>query len=151
MIFEPESPKIDYNFLMNDVPRVGIGVFIWRNGKFLMQRRIGAHGAGTWSIPGGKLDFGESLEECGAREVYEETGVRIKNVRFLAVTNDIFKLESKHFVTIWLESDWAENEPEIKEPNKLAALGWHTFKDLPDPLFEPCWQNLRKLKPELFV
>jgi 8-oxo-dGTP diphosphatase len=135
---------------MNNEPQVGIGVFIWRDGKFLMQQRKGAHGEGTWSTPGGKLDFGESWEECGAREVREETGVEIKNIRFFAITNDIFKAENKHFITIWLESDWAANEPSIMEPDKLAAIEWHTFKDLPLPLFEPCWQNLRKLKPELF-
>jgi 8-oxo-dGTP diphosphatase len=136
---------------MQDRPGIGIGVFIWRDGKFLMQQRIGAHGAGTWSIPGGKLDFGESWEACGAREVFEETGVVISNIRFLAVTNDIFEQENKHFVTIWLESDWAENEPKIKEPNKLTAFDWYTLDDLPTPLFEPCWQNLRAAKPELFA
>ncbi len=136
---------------MDNRPLVGIGVLIWRDGKFLMQQRRGSHGAGTWSFPGGKLDFGESWEECGAREVHEETGMEIKNVRLLAVTNDVFKIEGKHFVTIWLESDWAANEPEIKEPNKLTAIGWYTFKTLPAPLFEPCWQHLRKANPELFA
>jgi 8-oxo-dGTP diphosphatase len=135
---------------MQDRPGIGIGVFIWRGGKFLMQQRIGAHGAGTWSLPGGKLDFGESWEACGAREVFEETGVVIKNIRYLAVTNDIFEQENKHYVTIWLESDWQTNEPEIKEPDKLTAAGWYTFEELPNPLFEPCWQNLRAAKPELF-
>ncbi len=116
-----------------------------------MQRRTGAHGAGTWSLPGGKLDFGESLETCGAREALEETGVIVKNVRILTFTNDIFTQEHKHFITAWLESDWAENEPHIMEPHRITELAWHTFHDLPSPLFEPCWQNLRHVKPELFA
>lgn len=44
------------------IPRVGIGVFIFKNNKFLMGCRKGAHGEGTWSIPGGHLEFGESMD-----------------------------------------------------------------------------------------
>ena|ERR1700683_3433022 len=138
---------------MKDVSKIGVGiaVFIWRDGKILMQKRKGSHGEATWSIPGGKLEFGESWEACGVREVREEVGVDIKNIRFLAVTNDVFESESKHYITIWLEADWAANEPKICEPDKLSDLAWHTLQDLPSPLFEPCYQNLRNIKPELFT
>lgn len=70
--------------------RVGIAVFVFKEGTFLMQRRTGSHGAGSWSVPGGHLEFGESFEDTARREVKEETGVDIKNVRFGAVTNDHF-------------------------------------------------------------
>ncbi|HSW79848.1 MAG TPA: NUDIX domain-containing protein [Candidatus Saccharimonadales bacterium] len=129
----------------------GCGVIVWRDGKFLMMRRKGSHGAGTWGIPGGSIDFGESWEQCGKREVLEETGMTIKNVRFVAVANDLFLSEGKHFIAIWLEADWMSGEPEIKEPEKCTALGWHTFKDLPSPLLEPTWQNLRNARPDLFA
>jgi len=134
------------------IPTVGagIGVFVWKDGKFLMAKRQGSHGEGTWSIPGGRLEFGESWEGCAAREVLEETGVKITNVRFLAATNDIFKTEGKHYMTVWVQSDWASGEPTITEPDKCTEQAWHNFKSLPSPLFEPCWQNLRKAKPELF-
>ncbi|HEX6995608.1 MAG TPA: NUDIX domain-containing protein [Gammaproteobacteria bacterium] len=62
-----------------------------------MVRRTNVHGDGTWSAPGGHIDKGESLEQCAQREVFEETGVTIKNIRFLAVTNDIFEAEGKHY------------------------------------------------------
>jgi 8-oxo-dGTP diphosphatase len=52
-------------------PKVGIGVFIFKDGKFLMGCRKGTHGAGTWSVPGGHLEFGESFEECAEREALE--------------------------------------------------------------------------------
>lgn len=130
---------------------VGVAVFIWKDGKFLMAKRHGSHAAGTWSIPGGHLEMNESWEECAIREVMEETGMKIKNIRFLAVTNDIMSDESKHYVSIWVEADWESGKPAIKEPEKSINHVWRTFKDLPSPLFEPCWQNLRKAKPELFV
>jgi 8-oxo-dGTP diphosphatase len=131
-------------------PKVGIACFVWRDGKFLMMRRTGAHGAGTWSPPGGHLEFNESWEECATREVLEETGMRIKNIRFLAATNDIFKSEDKHYISIWMEADWESNEPAIMEPEKMTDMIWATFTTLPGPLFDPCWANLRSAKPELF-
>lgn len=135
---------------MSDRPQVGVGVFVWKNGKFLMGERRGPHGHGTWSIPGGHLEFGESWEECAKREVLEETGLVITNVRFLAATNDIFSNETKHSTTIWVFSDWKSGKPKIMEPDKYVNHQWQTFKTLPSPLFEPCWKNLRKVKPELF-
>ncbi len=131
-------------------PRVGIGVFVWRDDKFLMGKRKGSHGHDTWSIPGGHLEFGESWEECASREVAEETGLKVDNVRFLAATNDLFLEDQKHYTTIWVECDWVSGEPTINEPDKWIDQQWRTFKTLPQPLFEPCWENLKRTKPELF-
>jgi 8-oxo-dGTP diphosphatase len=79
----------------------------------------------------------------------EETGMEIKNVSFLAATNDIFET-GKHYISIWVSADWLKNEPTITEPDKWIDQEWRDFQTLPSPLFEPCWQNLRKAKPELF-
>lgn len=135
---------------MSKVPRVGVGVFIWKDGKFLMGKRLGSHGADTWSIPGGHLEFGESWEQTATREALEETGLAVTNIRFLAITNDIFEKENKHYITIWVECDWLRGEPTITEPDKWIDQQWRDFKSLPSPLFEPCWKNLRLAKPELF-
>lgn len=123
-------------------PRVGIGVFILRDGKFLMGQRHGSHGAGTWSVPGGHLEFGETPEQTAIREVAEETGVRIKNVRFGAMTNDVFESDGKHYVTLWMVSDWDSGEPTILEPDKFIDQKWVDLNTLPKPLFSPCWENL---------
>jgi 8-oxo-dGTP diphosphatase len=132
---------------------VGVAVFVWRNGKFLMYRRKGSHANGTISVPGGHLEFGESWADCAARESLEEAGIHIKNIQYLAVTNDIMPTDDKHYISIWMTADFDEansNEPQIMEPTKMEAIEWHTFQDLPSPLFEPCWTNLRADKPELF-
>lgn len=132
-----------------DMVRVGIACFVWKDGKFLVGQRRGSHGEGTWSVPGGHLEFGETWEECAAREVLEETGLHITNTRFLAATQDFFPADHKQYTTIWIESDWLAGEPIITEPDKWVNQQWHTFQDLPEPLFLP-WQQLRKAKPELF-
>ena len=130
--------------------RVGLAVFVWKDGKFLVLKRFGAHGTGQWSVPGGHLEFGETLELGARREVMEETGLSITNVQFLALTNDEFKAAGSHYITVWLRSDWVSGEPTILEPTKCTAQTWCDFQSLPQPLFEPVWTNLRIAKPELF-
>jgi len=121
--------------------RVGVGVFVFKDGAFAMMQRKGAHGEGTWSLPGGHLEFSESFEATAKREVEEETGMSIANVRFGAVTNDFFEAENKHYVTIWMLSDWLSGELNIMEPHKCTAVEWSTFNTLPSPLFLP-WNQL---------
>lgn len=126
---------------MDKIARIGIGVFVFKDGKFLIGLRRNAHGDGTWSIPGGHLEFGETFEDTAKREVLEETGLTIKNVRFGAVTNDYFKDAGKHYVTIWMLSDWASGEERITEPDKFVEMQWRDYDNLPEPLFLP-WQQL---------
>jgi 8-oxo-dGTP diphosphatase len=125
--------------MQNNV-RVGVGVFVFKNGKFIMLHRQGSHDADTWSLPGGHLEFGESFEETARREVKEETDLEIKNVRFGAVTNDKFVIEGKHYVTIWMLSDWESGKEYITEPDKCIEQKWFTFDDLPSNLFLPWYQ-----------
>lgn len=122
--------------------RVGVGVFVFKDGKFLMGQRRNAHGDGTWSVPGGHAEFGETFEEAARREVQEETGLLIKNVCFGAVTNDHFKEDNKHYVTIWMLSEYESGTPTIMEPDKFIQMEWYNLDSLPSPLFSPCWPNL---------
>jgi len=128
-------------------PRVGMGIFVFKDGKFLLGKRKNAHGAGEWALPGGHLEFNEELESCARREVKEETGVEIKNIRFSTITNDIFKKEGKHYITIFMLSDWAEGTPGVIEPDKCEEWKWVSKDNLPEPLFLPL-DNL--LKKDLF-
>ncbi len=118
-------------------PGIGVGVIIRRGNKVLLGKRKGAHGAGTWSFPGGKLDLWETPEECAMREVEEETGLKIKNLKNSIYTNDMFKEEGKHFITLFVIADYDSGEPEIKEPNKCESWDWFEWDKLPQPLFLP--------------
>jgi len=53
---------------MDSQPKVGVAIIVTRGDKVLLMKRMGPHGHGTWSTPGGHLEFGESPEECAARE-----------------------------------------------------------------------------------
>jgi hypothetical protein len=67
---------------------------VLRDGLVLLGRRIGSHGAGSWALPGGHLEFGETVEQCAAREVLEETGLDIQVVARGPYTNNMFPEEA---------------------------------------------------------
>jgi 8-oxo-dGTP diphosphatase len=71
----------------------------------------------------------------------EETGVTIKNIRFFAVTNDIFEAEGKHYVTIWMSADYERGSAFVAAPEESTEVGWFDQSALPEPLFFP-FQNL---------
>jgi len=128
---------------MDKRPQVGVGVIVIRDRRILLHRRKNAHGAGTWSCPGGHLEFGESWEECARREVMEEAGIRIRNIRFGTATNDIFEKEDKHYITLFMLADHDSGEPKVMEPDKCAGWEWFEWGQLPTPLFLP-FVNLLK-------
>jgi len=118
---------------MNDNrPKVGIGVYIIKDGKLLLGERIGAHQTNTFCAPGGHLEYGESWEECAKRETAEETGVEIDNMRFLGITNDIMKDDEKHYITIAMIADYKSGEPTNLEPDKCLGWKWYAFDEIPE-------------------
>jgi 8-oxo-dGTP diphosphatase len=112
------------------VVRVGVGVLVkdpQDPTRVYCGIRKGSHGAGTLALPGGHLEVYESWEECAAREVLEETNLRLHNLKFCHVTNDPMPDESKHYVTIFMAGECVgENpKPENMEPEKCE--GWSTY------------------------
>ncbi|KAF9734629.1 hypothetical protein PMIN06_009976 [Paraphaeosphaeria minitans] len=107
-------------------PKIGVGVVIHDGaGNIVMGERASSHGAGTMQCPGGHLEYGESFAECAKREVLEETGLEVDNVKFLVATNDVFG-EGKHYVTVFVTCRIVgENTaPQPMEPEKCARWDW---------------------------
>ena len=119
------------------MPRVGVGIVVRRERELLLVRRAGTHGAGTWSTPGGHLDYGEDPAACAGREAAEETGVSIGPARFAGVTNDVFDAEGKHYVTLWFEAELESGNAAALAEHELDAVGWFDEDALPEPLFPP--------------
>lgn len=106
-----------------------------------MGKRRGAHGAGTWSVPGGWIEPGESPEAAAVREVLEETGLQVTGARVVAATTTAHP-EGLTSVTVWVTADWESGEPTIVEPDKFVEQKWCSFsEELPEPLFE-VWADL---------
>ena len=125
-------------------PRIGVGVIVRNNGKVLLGKRKGSHGDGSWSFPGGHLEFNENIEDCAVREKLEETGINIKNLKKSFFTNDIFPKEEKHYVTLYIVSDYDSGEIKIMEPEKCEKWEWFEWNNLPEPLFIPVGNLLKE-------
>lgn len=128
-----------------DRPYVGIGVMIIKDGKILLGKRAGSHGAGEYSFPGGHLENMESFEDCARREAREEAGVEIENVR-LTVLTQVKAYPPKHFVQIGLTVDWKSGEPQVREPEKCEMWGWYELDNLPSPLFAGVESHIESYK-----
>ncbi|MDP2692037.1 MAG: NUDIX hydrolase [bacterium] len=129
---------------MKERPQVGLAVFVIKDKKILMHKRKNAHGDGTWSLPGGHLEFCEGLEDCALRETFEESGVKIKNLKFAEITNDIFESENKHYVTIFMIAEHDSGKPMVMEPEKCERWEWFEWENMPSPLFLPIKNLLKK-------
>ena len=114
-------------------PKVGVGVIVFKGGKVLIGKRKGSHGEGKWAWPGGHLEFEESIADCCRREVMEEAGIEIENIRFLRLMNLV--AYGKHYADIAMISDWKNGEAKVLEPEKCDGWEWRSLDDLPEPLF----------------
>lgn len=115
-------------------PKVGVGVLILKEGKVLLNMRSVGHGAGEYSLAGGHLENLEAFEACARREVLEECGIQIQNVRFLMLYNMV-AYAPKHYVTVVMIADWQSGEPVNLEPEKALSWDWFDLDQLPEPLF----------------
>ncbi len=118
-------------------PQVGIGVLIFREGKFLLGRRKGSHGEGDWSAPGGHLEFGETPEACAKRETQEETGLDCGELMAGPFVSNVFPEIQKHYITLFMLSQQSTGEPVLLEPEKCEGWQWFSPDSLPEPLFAP--------------
>lgn len=90
--------------LYPDHPLVGVGALIICNGKILLEKRGNEPGKGKWSIPGGLVELGETVEQTVIREVKEETGLEVEKPEHVDVVDNVV-LDEKgrtrfHFVII---------------------------------------------------
>lgn len=121
---------------MNTVQiKAGVGIFVIKDGKFLVGLRNGSHGAGEWALPGGHIEPGEHFYDTARREVAEETGMQIESIRFAAVTNSFHPEVKAQYISIWVLADWQAGESTILETEKCAEQRWVDFETLPRPLF----------------
>jgi len=129
---------------MNDVPRIGVGVVVLREGKVLLGKRKGSHACGLWGFPGGHLEFGETIEQCATRELLEETGLKPVSIRLGPWVENVMECGTKHYVTIFAYVEEFIGEPDLKEPHKCEGWQWFDWNRLPEPLFSPIPSLIQK-------
>lgn len=118
-----------------DSPLLGVSVLVRQGSDVLLVKRGREPLAGQWSLPGGLVEVGERLTEAVAREVREETGVRIVDIASLGFEEVIERDDAgrarSHFVLAVFSARHAGGEPEAGDDAADAA--WVAF-DNPDDL-----------------
>jgi 8-oxo-dGTP diphosphatase len=104
-----------------------VAVFIEHDGKILMGERIyntATLGVSQWSLPGGKMDYGETPEETAIRETKEECGLDIGNLQFLTYKTETYPSFGKHFLCLYFKAQAKSYIPINMEPKKIAQWKW---------------------------
>ncbi|PWY90628.1 7,8-dihydro-8-oxoguanine triphosphatase NUDT15 [Aspergillus sclerotioniger CBS 115572] len=113
--------------------RVAVAVYVFnKHGQTILGLRQGSLGAGTWGHPGGHLELNETFEACAAREVLEETGLQVTDIRFLTAINNIMLEEGKHYVTVFVGCRLVDEDavPKVMEPEKCVKWEWVSWNEM---------------------
>jgi len=104
-----------------------------RDDVLLLLRSGTGYRDGEWGPPAGKVEPGETYAEAAARELAEETGIRVGplDLRFLHVVERV-PLSGNHWIGLFFEVDVAGAEPVNREPGLHGALGFFPISGLPD-------------------
>jgi ADP-ribose pyrophosphatase YjhB (NUDIX family) len=126
---------------------VGCGAVIQRaDGAVLLVQRGRPPEQGHWGLPGGKVDWMETVEAAVVREVHEETGLRVAIERLLCVVDHFEPTLQQHWIApVYLARALDDSVAVLQEPEVLLALGWFSHDALPAPLTLSARQGLAQL------
>ena len=106
-------------------------------GKVLFGRRIMANGSFEWQLPGGWIEIGESPQQAARREVLEETGLQLGDLRFVGTTSNVFSAH-EHSISLYFEAECATAAAlSVVDREKCAGWEWRSWSGLGDKLFLP--------------
>lgn len=110
---------------------VGVGAVICSDGKILLQKRsqVVRNERGKWIIPGGVIEFGETLHQSLKREVKEEIGLEIEIIEPLAIKDHIILEDKQHWVTTSFICRIKKGIPKNLEPEKCEEIRWVTLSE----------------------
>ena len=127
---------------MDGVIKVGLGIMIKDGDKVLLGHRSEKYGdtgviyePGSWTFPGGKQEYNETIIEGAIRETKEETNLDISDLEIFNAVDDI--QPSKHYITIQLITNKFSGELINLEPNKHDQWDWFRLDNLPSNLYTP--------------
>ncbi|MFO7554821.1 MAG: NUDIX hydrolase [Desulfobacterales bacterium] len=113
-------------------PRVAVGAVIFKDEKVLMVLRGKPPAENKWSIPGGCVELGETLQEAAKRETIEETGIVIL-AREPVYTFDVIERDENghvrfHYVIVDLAADYVSGEP--RPGDDAVDVSWISPEDM---------------------
>ena len=113
-------------------PVVGVGAVIIDRYRILLEKRKNEPSKGKWSVPGGLVELGESVEEAVVREVQEETGLEVDEPRLVDVVNYVSLGEKGAVIYHYVILDYlvAVRSGKVKAASDADALRWVPFNEV---------------------
>jgi 8-oxo-dGTP diphosphatase len=116
------------------VPRVAVGALVTKAETVLLVKRGKAPSEGKWAIPGGSVELGETLQQAAEREIFEETGIRIRAAEPVYTFDFIERNRHGrirfHYVIIDLAAEYLTGK--IKPGDDADQAAWIPFAELKD-------------------
>ena len=130
---------------MTDKPQPAVGTVCFKGEDVLLIRRGTKPLAGDWSIPGGRIEFGERAEAAALRELMEETGVNARLVGIVDVVDAIFTSRTtgavaRHYVLFDYAAVWVSGDPVAGDDADHAE--WIALERLTEL---PLWDETRRI------
>ena len=112
---------------MSPRPEVAVGAIVRSGGEVLLIRRAQEPEVGRWSVPGGRVESGESIAEAVERETFEETGLRVRCGPFVGVAEKLGP--AHHFVILDYEAE-LEGGDAPEAGSDAGEVAWVRLEDL---------------------
>ena len=127
-----------------NVPRIGVGCLVMdASNQVLLVKRAHPPQQGFWHLPGGKLEWGESVGACAEREVLEETGLDIVSGPVIAVADRF--IEGFHYVILDVLARVDAHSPPVSPSSDALDAAWVSRDRLLDfPLVEGLWEVVNR-------
>lgn len=135
------------------MPGVGIGIMILDdNGRVLLLLRnsdsvkadSSMHLEGMWTLPAGKINYGETIKQAAIRKTKEETNLSINSIEVISLSDDIN--EYNHFVTIGVVTDNYTGMIDLGDTLEHVDYMFYELDNLPKNICEPTKNIIRNYK-----
>ena len=112
------------------IPRVGSAILVENDGKYLLGKRNKKNYLNFWIIPGGKVEWGENLEQAGIREFKEETNIDVEIVKFICWREIINVKDDYHRYVFFFLGKLKNNKFEIKTTDDVSEVKFFTIDEI---------------------
>jgi ADP-ribose pyrophosphatase YjhB (NUDIX family) len=121
-------------------PRIRAAVAVLNQGQILLVQHTKADRS-YWLLPGGGLDWGESLHQAAQREVSEETGVKVSAGELLFVSETLAPDGAKHVVHLVFEASYQGGEPRVPAEARITDVRWFDLDKVSELILHPPMQS----------